>query len=93
MAGTTKLGGPENPYVAKFDSSGTLQWAKLLEGPDDTSVFDLKEAQDGNYVLLWLPTAGESYLSLTKFTSQGVLAGSVRLFGEVYGSVGSYKVT
>lgn len=52
--------GGKDYWVLKFDSSGNIEWQKTIGGDQDDTLNDLKQTQDGGYILAGSSVSGIS---------------------------------
>src|SRR5690606_22646967 len=52
--------GGKDYWVLKFDSSGNIEWQKTIGGDQDDTLNDLKQTQDGGYILAGSSASGIS---------------------------------
>ncbi len=88
MTGTTYSfgAGDCDVLLAKFTSVGTLSWARTLGGPLADEGYDVKQTQDGGFIVTGYVTgfgSGSTDVLLAKFTSTGALS-----WAEILGGAG-----
>ena len=81
--------------IAKFNSSGALQWQKTLGGSNDDDGKSVAVGPDGSvYVCGYTPSAGTRYndFLLAKFNSSGALQWQKTLSWTLYDSVYAFGI-